>query len=137
MPEQISKCGFVPAALLGFSLRIALDFDADTRLIGLKNFAPKSWADRFREIQQANGRVEVRSMRIKQGDLLAVASGSLKLTPIRLSRRRAAGDRDRSREGPGGARRRHAARRRRRNERIGAALSFLDKLAPGAVTGVM
>jgi hypothetical protein len=24
-----------------------------------------------------------------------------------------------------------------RNERIGAALSFLDKLAPGAVTGVM
>ncbi len=113
-----------------------LDFDADTRLVGLKNFAPKSWADRFREIQQAGGRVEVRSMRIEQGDLLAVASGSLKLTPsgyldgdlqvtaTGVEKVLAALGVDMQRAGG-------------RNERIGAALNFLDKLAPGAVTGVM
>lgn len=113
------------------------DFNADTRLFGLKNFAPKSWAERFHEIQGANGRIEVRSMRLKQGDLLAVASGTLTLSPsgflngdlqvtaTGVEKALAALGVDLSRmEGS-------------RNQRIGAALSFLDKLAPGSMTGVM
>jgi hypothetical protein len=56
------------------------DFDGDTRLVGLRNFQPKSWTERFKEIQQSNGRIEVRNARLRQGDLLAVATGNLKLT---------------------------------------------------------
>jgi hypothetical protein len=57
-----------------------IDADIDTRLHGLKDFAPKSWPDRFREIQAANGRIEVRSLRVKQGEWLATGSGSVGLT---------------------------------------------------------
>lgn len=56
------------------------DADVDTRLHGLKDFAPKSWPDRFREIQAANGRIEVRSLRLKQGEWLASGSGSVGLS---------------------------------------------------------
>ncbi len=113
------------------------DLSADTQLLGLKNFAPKPWTERFREIQAANGRIDVRNMRLKQGDLLAVASGTLTLSPsgylngdlqvtaTGVEKTLAALGVDLSRTGGS------------RNERIGAALSFLDKLAPGSVTGVM
>jgi hypothetical protein len=55
------------------------DADIDTQLIGLRNFDPKPWPQRFREIQQANGRIEVRNARLRQGDALAVAAGNLGL----------------------------------------------------------
>jgi hypothetical protein len=57
-------------------------FDADVRtmLIGLKDFSPKPWPQRFREIQAAGGHVEIVQSRIQQGDLIAVASGSLGLS---------------------------------------------------------
>jgi len=57
-------------------------FNADvlTRLSGLKNFSPKPWPERFREIQAAGGRVEIVRSRIQQGDLIAVAAGTLGLT---------------------------------------------------------
>jgi len=60
------------------------DADIDTQLVGLRNFDPKPWPERFREIQQANGRIEVRSARIRQGDALAVAAGTLGLTEAGL-----------------------------------------------------
>ena len=57
-------------------------FDADvrTKLSGLKDFSPKPWPERFREIQAAGGRVEIVQSRIAQGDLIAVAAGALGLT---------------------------------------------------------
>jgi hypothetical protein len=55
------------------------DADLDTQLVGLRNFDPKPWSQRFREIQQANGRIEVRLARVRQGDTLAVAAGNLSL----------------------------------------------------------
>ena len=76
-------------------------------------------------------------MRPKQGDLLAIASGALKLTPsghldgdlqvtaTGVEKVLAAFGVDMARAGGS------------RNERMGAALNFLDKLAPGAVTGMM
>ncbi|WP_291686639.1 DUF2125 domain-containing protein, partial [Bradyrhizobium sp.] len=57
-------------------------FDADVRtlLSGLKDFSPKPWPERFRELQAAGGHVEIVQSRIAQGDLLAVAAGTLGLT---------------------------------------------------------
>jgi hypothetical protein len=61
---------------------LAQPFDADVRamLSGLKDFSPKPWPERFREIQAAGGRVEIVQSRIQQGDLIAVSSGTLGLT---------------------------------------------------------
>ncbi len=61
---------------------LAEPFDADVRTIltGPKDFAPKPWPQRFREIQAAGGHVEIVQSRIQQGDLIAVASGSLGLS---------------------------------------------------------
>jgi len=61
----------------------ALPTDADVTAVlhGLKDFSPKSWPARFREIQQANGRIEITKARLKQGESLAVASGVLRVSP--------------------------------------------------------
>ena len=60
---------------------LAAPFDADvqTRLSGLKDFSPKPWPERFREIQAAGGHVEIVRSRIQQGDMIAVAAGTLGL----------------------------------------------------------
>ena len=57
-------------------------FDADIRtlLTGLRDFAPKPWPQRFRELQAAGGRVEIVQSRIQQGDMIAIASGTLGLS---------------------------------------------------------
>jgi hypothetical protein len=56
-------------------------FDADVRtmLSGLKDFSPKPWPERFREIQAAGGHVEIVRSRVQQGDLISVAAGTLSL----------------------------------------------------------
>lgn len=118
--------------------RKGLDFDADAQLVGLRNFAPKTWTERFREIQQAGGRIDIRKARLKQGDLLAVANGSLKLTPagyldgeLQVTATGvekilpALGVEALARQGGS------------RSERLGAALNFLDKMAPGAIAGAV
>ena len=60
---------------------LAAPFDADvqTKLTGLKDFSPKPWPERFREIQAAGGHVEIVRSRIQQGDMIAVATGTLSL----------------------------------------------------------
>ncbi|MBN9044025.1 MAG: hypothetical protein BGP05_13765 [Rhizobiales bacterium 62-47] len=61
---------------------LAQPFDADIRakIHGLRDFNPKPWPDRFREMQAAGGRIEIVQSRIQQGDLISVAAGSLGLT---------------------------------------------------------
>jgi len=61
---------------------LAQPFDADVRtlLSGLKDFSPKPWPERFRELQAAGGHVEIVNSRIRQGDVIAVAAGSLGLS---------------------------------------------------------
>jgi hypothetical protein len=60
---------------------LSAPFDADvrTKLTGLKDFSPKPWPERFREIQAAGGHVEIVQSRVQQGDLIAVSSGTLSL----------------------------------------------------------
>jgi hypothetical protein len=61
---------------------LAEPFNADVRVMvsGLSDFSPKPWPVRFREIQAAGGHVEVVQSRIAQGDLVAVAAGTLGLS---------------------------------------------------------
>ena len=58
---------------------LAEPFNADirARVSGLTNFAPKSWPERFREIQAGGGKIELTGSRVQQGDSVAVAAGSL------------------------------------------------------------
>jgi hypothetical protein len=60
---------------------LAQPFDADiqTKLTGLKDFTPKPWPERFRELQAAGGHVEIVRSRIQQGDLISLAAGTLRL----------------------------------------------------------
>lgn len=56
-------------------------FEADVRgkISGLKDFSPKPWPLRFREIQAAGGHIEIVQSRIAQGDVVAVAAGTISL----------------------------------------------------------
>jgi hypothetical protein len=56
-----------------------LDAVIDTVLRGVKDFAPKPWKERLRELQAAGGRIEVTQARVAQGDILAVGAGALTL----------------------------------------------------------
>jgi hypothetical protein len=60
-------------------LAAAFDADIDTKLTGLKDFSPKPWPERFRELQASGGHVEIVRSRIQQGDLISVAAGTLTL----------------------------------------------------------
>jgi hypothetical protein len=61
---------------------LAQPFDADVRatLSGLSDFSPKPWPQRFRELQAAGGHIDIAQSRIAQGELVAVAAGTLALT---------------------------------------------------------
>lgn len=62
---------------------LAQPFDAlvGARLTGLRDFSPKPWPVRFREIQAADGKIRIERARIQQGNMIATAAGSLGLTP--------------------------------------------------------
>ncbi len=57
------------------------DLGVHAMVHGLKDLSPKPWPVRFRELQAAGGHVEITQSRIQQGDLVAVAAGSLGLSP--------------------------------------------------------
>ena len=61
--------------------KIPTDLDLNTTLRGLKDLAPKPWDARFREIQEAGGRIEVKNARVSQRDWVLVGAGNLGLTP--------------------------------------------------------
>jgi hypothetical protein len=57
-----------------------VDADVVAVLKGLKDFAPKPWPDRFRELQAAGGQIEIVKARAQQDDVIAVGAGTLGLT---------------------------------------------------------
>ena len=61
----------------------AQPFDADVTFVlrGLKDFSARPWPERFREIQAAGGRIDITHARAQQGESIALATGSLALTP--------------------------------------------------------
>ena len=58
-----------------------IDADMSATLRGLADFAPKPWPARFRELQARGGRIDIVNARIQQGEVIAVSTGSLSLTP--------------------------------------------------------
>jgi hypothetical protein len=56
-----------------------IDADISALLRGLKDFSPKPWPVRFREMQAAGGRIDITQARVQQGETIAVGSGSLSL----------------------------------------------------------
>jgi hypothetical protein len=61
---------------------LAQPFDTDLRtlLSGLNDISPKPWPERFRELQAAGGHLEIVQSRIAQGDVVAIAAGTLTLS---------------------------------------------------------
>ena len=57
--------------------------DAEIRGVmrGLGDFSPKPWHERFRELQQRGGRIDITEARIAQGETVATGSGSLAIDP--------------------------------------------------------
>ena len=69
-------------SIQGLHPLLAEPFDVGVRALvtGLKDFSPKPWPVRFRELQAAGGHVEIVQSRVQQGDLVAVAAGTLGLS---------------------------------------------------------
>ena len=65
-------------------LHPAAALPVDGRLVavlrGLKDFRPRPWAERFRELQAAGGRIQIKNARIAQGESVAIAQGELGLS---------------------------------------------------------
>lgn len=57
-----------------------VDLDLDTTVHGLHSLSPRSLTDRLQEIRANGGRLDVKRARLKQGDIVAVVSGTLRLT---------------------------------------------------------
>ncbi len=57
-----------------------LDANVTATLRGLRDFAPKPWAERLRELQARGGRIEINQARVQQGEVIAVSEGRLGLT---------------------------------------------------------
>jgi hypothetical protein len=56
-----------------------VDGEIVATLKGLKDFSPKPWAERFREIQKAGGSIAITRARFSQGQTVAVGAGTLSL----------------------------------------------------------
>ena len=59
---------------------VPLDANVTTTLRGISSLTPKPWPQVLRDLQAANGELEVRQARIQQGDIVGVGRGTLKLT---------------------------------------------------------
>jgi hypothetical protein len=60
---------------------IPVDADITAVLRGLKDFSPKPWRERLRELQAAGGSLEIVKARVQQRETIAVANGTLGLSP--------------------------------------------------------
>jgi hypothetical protein len=56
-----------------------LDGDVDAAVRGLTDLSPKSWPDRWREIQAAGGGIEIKSFRVTQANAVVAGAGTLTL----------------------------------------------------------
>jgi hypothetical protein len=75
--EAVLRLSGATAEALHPAAATPVDSDITLVLRGLKDFSPKSWEARFREIQASGGGIEVTQARVQQGDSLAVGSGTL------------------------------------------------------------
>jgi hypothetical protein len=69
------------ASAPGINRAAAPPIDADLTMVlrGLSDFSPAPWPLRWRQLQQAGGRIDITQARVKQGETLAVGKGSLSI----------------------------------------------------------
>ena len=79
--ESVIKVVAASAQTLHPAAAIPLDADVTMVVRGLKDFAPKPWQQRLRELQAAGGRIEIVKARVQQRETIAVANGVLGLSP--------------------------------------------------------
>jgi hypothetical protein len=82
-PDIESVLEIHQGSIQGLHPLLAEPFDVDVRgmVHGLKDFSAKPWPVRFRELQAAGGHIEIQRSRVQQGDVVAVAAGTLGLSP--------------------------------------------------------
>ncbi len=74
-PAAVAALGtFAPLASAGADLSVV------ATLHGLSDLTPRPLAEQLRDIQAANGRLEITNARLQQGDMIASATGALTLT---------------------------------------------------------
>ena len=69
-----------PLGTFGPLASASTDLSLVAVLRGASDLAPKPLGQRLREIQAANGRLDITNARLQQGDLIATATGALSLT---------------------------------------------------------
>ena len=79
--EITVKLGAAAAPYWHTAAATPTDADIVFVLRGLKDFAPKPWPARLRELQETDGRIEIKSARVQQGETIAIADGALGLSP--------------------------------------------------------
>jgi hypothetical protein len=79
--EMVLKLAAASAPSWHQAAATPVNADITAVLRGLKDFSPKPWPVRFRELQEANGRIDITNARVQQRDTIAVATGSLGLSP--------------------------------------------------------
>jgi hypothetical protein len=77
--EAVLRLAEAAAPTLHPALGKPLDADITAVLRGLKDLSPKRWEDRFRELQAAGGNIEIKQMRLQQGDIVIVGAGTVSL----------------------------------------------------------
>jgi hypothetical protein len=78
--ELVLRLANATAPTLHPALAQALDAEFTGVLRGLRDFSPKPWIERLRELQANAGIINIVRARVQQGDIVAVGSGALGLT---------------------------------------------------------
>src|SRR3954453_19179364 len=78
--QMVLKLNAAPAPSWDQPAATPANSDIISGLRRLKDFSPKPWPVRFRELQEAGGRIEITNARVQQRDTVAVANGSLGLS---------------------------------------------------------
>ena len=79
--DAVLHLGAATAPALHSALAKPLQGDIEVVLRGFKDLAPKSFAERFRELQSSGGSVAVKSLRLERSDATVVGSGTLTVKP--------------------------------------------------------
>jgi hypothetical protein len=77
--ETVLRLGGASAPGIDAAAVQPIDADITALLRGLTDFSPKPWAARFRQLQAADGSIDIVRARVAQGETIAVGGGTLAL----------------------------------------------------------
>ncbi len=79
--DLVANLSQASAARLGELAAVPFDADIEGVLLGLRNLSPRSWVETLRALQAAHGQLQITRARVRQGDVVAVGAGTLRLSP--------------------------------------------------------